>query len=321
MINKHEHEKTQFKQLFQHQGITEFDRRLLVLDAFLNLEQHVTAIDIKAQMVKDGKDETLEFIDETMSLLCRFGFASKTAFDHGPSMYEHRHLGLHHDHMICTKCGSILEFRDESLEEHQLKVTNAYGFHMLQHKMEIYGICSDCLKKRSALVSLDKAKQGESLIIRQIDAGRNLQMRVTSMGIRSGDIIEIVSTQAGGQVVIASGTNRLIIGKGMAQKIIVEPFDARTARQQAPPEKSELQPIRLSEMKAGQEGIITKVGGKHLLRRRLLEMGINRGTRVYVEKYAPLKDPIELIIKGYHVSLRIEEADNILVENVIRAKK
>ena len=45
-------------------------------------------------------------------------------------------------------------------------------------------------------------------------------------------------------------------------------------------------------------------------------MGFLRGTDVYVEKYAPLRDPIELILKGYHVSLRIDEAARIQVENV-----
>lgn len=50
-------------------------------------------------------------------------------------------------------------------------------------------------------------------------------------------------------------------------------------------------------------------------------MGINRGAAVYVEKYAPLKDPLELVVKGYHISLRVEEASHILVENVKFRKK
>ncbi|MBE9547692.1 MAG: ferrous iron transport protein A [Proteobacteria bacterium] len=72
----------------------------------------------------------------------------------------------------------------------------------------------------------------------------------------------------------------------------------------------------LSEMKEGQTGVITRVGGNNSFRRRLLEMGFIKGSEIYVEKYAPLKDPIELIIKGYHVSLRVEEAAQITVENV-----
>lgn len=70
----------------------------------------------------------------------------------------------------------------------------------------------------------------------------------------------------------------------------------------------------LSEMKEKQTATVVRVGGNGPLRRRILEMGILKGTKIYVEKYAPLKDPVELIVKGYHVSLRVEEAAQITVE-------
>ena len=69
----------------------------------------------------------------------------------------------------------------------------------------------------------------------------------------------------------------------------------------------------LSEMKEGNSATIVKIGGNGALRRRILEMGILKGTEIYVEKYAPLKDPLELIVKGSHISLRVEEADHIEV--------
>ena len=72
----------------------------------------------------------------------------------------------------------------------------------------------------------------------------------------------------------------------------------------------------LSEMKEGQTGIVDRVHAGGPLRRRILEMGILKGTEVYVEKYAPLRDPLELIVKGYHVSLRVEEAAQITVNDV-----
>jgi Fe2+ transport system protein FeoA len=74
--------------------------------------------------------------------------------------------------------------------------------------------------------------------------------------------------------------------------------------------------MQLSEMKEGQSGIIVRVGGKGAFRTRLLEMGLVKDTPVYVEKYAPLKDPMELLIKGYAISLRVEEAALITVEGV-----
>lgn len=69
-------------------------------------------------------------------------------------------------------------------------------------------------------------------------------------------------------------------------------------------------------MREGGRATVARVGGNGILRRRLLEMGILKGTDVYVEKYAPLRDPMELIVKGYHISLRVEEAAHIAVENI-----
>ena len=73
--------------------------------------------------------------------------------------------------------------------------------------------------------------------------------------------------------------------------------------------------MQLNEIKQGQRATVLRVGGNGALRRRILEMGILKGTEIYVEKYAPLRDPLELIVKGYHVSLRVEEAAQISVEN------
>ena len=72
----------------------------------------------------------------------------------------------------------------------------------------------------------------------------------------------------------------------------------------------------LSEIKEGQSATIVRVGGNGSLRRRILEMGILKGAEVYIEKYAPLRDPLELIVKGYHVSLRVKEAAKVEVDNV-----
>ena len=70
----------------------------------------------------------------------------------------------------------------------------------------------------------------------------------------------------------------------------------------------------MSEMREGDSATVVKIGGNGALRRRVQEMGVLKGTRIQVEKYAPLKDPLELIVKGCHISLRVEEAAQIKVE-------
>lgn len=327
MNERHEQEKKQFRKLLSQEGVDELDKRFQVLESFLKSENHETCRDISTRLEHKGICLGAGFIAETMELLCRFGFAQKLKFDDGPPRYEHRHLGFHHDHMVCTKCGSIIEFRDEALERQQVNLAAAYGFHMLQHKMEIYGICADCLEKRSLLLPLSRTKQGEFLVIKGFEGGKNAQMRLVSMGLRIGDTIEVVSTQAGGQLVIALGESRFVIGQGLAQKVMVErssdrhPSLAYHGRgEDSGIVQAFLDVIPLSQMHQGQEGIVARVAGETRLRRRILEMGINRGAKVYVEKYAPLKDPIELIVKGYHVSMRVEEAAHISVEGVKTVK-
>lgn len=61
---------------------------------------------------------------------------------------------------------------------------------------------------------------------------------------------------------------------------------------------------------------VLKVGGKGAIRQRLLDMGITRGVKIKVERYAPLKDPIEIIIKGYALALRVSEGKVIEVEKI-----
>ena len=73
----------------------------------------------------------------------------------------------------------------------------------------------------------------------------------------------------------------------------------------------------MSELQEGQTARISHIGGQGTVRRRLLEMGLTKETTIFVEKYAPLKDPLEIIVKGYHVSLRVEEAAQIQVERIL----
>ena len=72
--------------------------------------------------------------------------------------------------------------------------------------------------------------------------------------------------------------------------------------------------IRLSELRPGQKGTVLRAEGSSEIRRRLLDMGLVRGTEVRVVREAPLGDPVEYEVKGYNLSLRREEAACVFVE-------
>ncbi len=72
--------------------------------------------------------------------------------------------------------------------------------------------------------------------------------------------------------------------------------------------------VTLDEMKPKQRGVIAKITGGGHVNRRIAEMGVVAGTPIEVKRVAPLGDPIDVIVKGYHLSLRKEEARNITVD-------
>ena len=227
MKHIHRQEKQQFKKLFKQEYIDVFEDRFNILEVFLQTEKHLTIDELIKLLEENGYNFEPDFIRDTLKLMVRFGFAKKNRFNNGPVRYEHMHLGQHHDHMICTKCRKIVEFREDRLEDLQVQIAAAHGFHMLQHKMEIYGICSECLKNRIQVMPLVMAKPGERLIIKDITGGTGARMRLLSMGLRLKDEIEIVTNPKQGQIVVAVDLKRFILGRGLAQKIMVQPAERK----------------------------------------------------------------------------------------------
>lgn len=222
MERVHCREKEQFKKLFQNDEIEAFEEKYQILEVFLQTERHITVGELVQILQQNGYSFSSEFVRDTLNFMCRYGFAQKNRFEDGQVRFEHRHLGYHHDHMVCTKCGKIVEFYNDQLELLLVNVMASHGFHMLQHKMETYGICSDCLEQRMQLMPLVLAKKAEKLVIREFSGGAGARMRLMTMGLRVGDIIEVISNMGNGQLVIGVDCKRYVLGKGLAQKIIVE---------------------------------------------------------------------------------------------------
>ncbi|MBN1832132.1 MAG: transcriptional repressor [Deltaproteobacteria bacterium] len=221
MINDSHFEKKNFRSLIESDEIGNVEERLNVIDAFLNTEEHVT-LEEMMQLLKDrGFDYETEFVRQCMNRWVSHGFAQKKLFEGQPPRYEHRHLGRHHDHLICTKCGRITEFWNEEMEMLQLRIATSHGFHMLQHKMEIYGLCSQCVSERAPLMPLAMAKSGERLIIADIMGGVQARDRLASMGLRKGDQLEVINNDGFGRLIVGHDTIRIALGRGMAQKIMV----------------------------------------------------------------------------------------------------
>ena len=75
--------------------------------------------------------------------------------------------------------------------------------------------------------------------------------------------------------------------------------------------------MTLRDLSVGESGRVLSVGGEKVLRRRLLEMGITPNTSVTVKKIAPMGDPIEVLLRGYVLTLRLDDADKITIEEMV----
>jgi Fur family ferric uptake transcriptional regulator len=93
---------------------------------------------------------------------------------------------------------------------------------MLQHRLEIYGICNNCIRERIQLLPLALAKPGERLVIKEISGGSGAKMRLLTMGLRTNDKIEVITNNSRGQIAIAADLKRYVLGRGLAEKILVE---------------------------------------------------------------------------------------------------
>ena len=117
-------------------------QREIILETFLKME-HVTAEQIYHELAKRTPHIGLATIYRTLNLLCECGLAQQRHFGTQTHFDNVSHKG-HHDHMICTRCGTIIEFENCDIEKLQEEVARQHKFHITTHKLELYGQCATC---------------------------------------------------------------------------------------------------------------------------------------------------------------------------------
>jgi Fur family ferric uptake transcriptional regulator len=219
---RHALEREQFVAVLQSFNATRISDRLAILDIFLSIERHVTLPELEG-LIRQQRPEPFEraFVLETMEMFCQFGFAQKITFENQETRYEHHHLGLHHDHFICTRCGQIQEFANDDLERIQRAIAKEFQFHPLQHRMEIYGLCAGCMAMRDDAIPLKMAANGERVRIVQLLGDRAFQARLADMGLTLGTCLEVINNHPTGPTIVAVNTSRLAIDGDIAQHIVV----------------------------------------------------------------------------------------------------
>lgn len=119
------------------------ERRLILKEIF-NANTHLEAEDLLMRLRKRGEKVSRATIYRTFDLLVTARLIARSDFGHNHYHYEKKYGQEHHDHMICTSCGAIVEFHDDSLEEAQKRICAEHDFAMNSHSLQIFGVCAAC---------------------------------------------------------------------------------------------------------------------------------------------------------------------------------
>jgi Fur family ferric uptake transcriptional regulator len=128
-------------------GLHESKVRDLVVDTFLAAREHVNLEEILERVRRKNPGVGMATVYRTMRLLEEAGLAHARDFGSGTTLYEVA-LGPHHDHLVCEKCGLIVEFVSEKIEELQDAVASQHGFELRHHRHELFGLCERCRRGR-----------------------------------------------------------------------------------------------------------------------------------------------------------------------------
>jgi len=146
-----ETEREVFSEHIQKAGLRHTAQRDLILEIFLRTEEHLSSEDLYWLVHKEDSSVGHTTVYRTLKLLTDAGLAREVRFGDGKTYYEHHYNQEHHDHMICTECGTVVEFFSPEIEDLQEKVATQYGFKLTHHSMRILGLCGDCQKREKDL--------------------------------------------------------------------------------------------------------------------------------------------------------------------------
>jgi len=120
--------------------------RIKILQILENTEEHhLSAEDVYRVLLESSEDIGLATVYRVLTQFEEAGLVARHNFEGGHSVFELDH-GMHHDHLVCVKCGRVEEFVDPEIEERQKNIAIQAGFTITDHSLNIYGICGSCQK-------------------------------------------------------------------------------------------------------------------------------------------------------------------------------
>ena len=135
---------SKFRDVLRREGLKYTPQRVGILEEVIKDRGHRECEDIYMALRKNGHHVSRATIYRTMDILVKNEFVRKMEIGDGRARYESKVGCLHHDHLICTSCGEIVEFVDHNIEDIQDKIAKRYHFKLQRHIHQLFGLCKKC---------------------------------------------------------------------------------------------------------------------------------------------------------------------------------
>jgi Fur family transcriptional regulator, ferric uptake regulator len=143
--NNNEEIIDELKKIVKQKGLKYTEQREIVLSILLHAQGHLTAEEVYNEIKKEHKDSNIGIatVYRALSFLEEVDLIASITFGTDGKKYE-SNAKSHHDHLICTDCGKIIEFIDDEIEKRQDKIAKKNKFKITSHSMQLYGVCEAC---------------------------------------------------------------------------------------------------------------------------------------------------------------------------------
>jgi len=126
-------------------NMRETSQRKAILRAFMSAENHLTIDDLYRIVAEKYPSISYSTVYRTLKLFSECGLARKIKLIDGKARYEHKFNHKHHDHLVCVRCGKMIEVEAPKIEQLQDSLVKEHRFTPQWHRLEIFGLCSQCL--------------------------------------------------------------------------------------------------------------------------------------------------------------------------------
>ncbi len=147
-----------FRKALKEKNLKSTAQRDDIARVFFSGHRHMSIDELYREVRKINPRVGYATVYRTIKLLKECGLADEQHFADGQTRYENADSGEHHhhDHVICDRCGKIVEFSDEQLERLQEDIATRLGFVLARHRLELYGICRECREGVRPSASADR---------------------------------------------------------------------------------------------------------------------------------------------------------------------